>query len=236
VGGNAAASVRLRARARNGLRVCVDFDGTVALGDVTDAVLERFAAADWEAVEAAWVAGEIDAATCMRRQIALIEAPMTALEDFLDRQELEPSFPKFAAWCRDVRIPLAIVSDGVEDFARRILARHGLDDIPLYANRLKLDAGRYALAHPWRERACLAGSGVCKCAIAIGADSPSRPITAYVGDGRSDRCVAAHADQVFAKDSLAAHCAERGIAHLPWKSFDDVRSALSAWLQEIHTT
>lgn len=211
--------------------MCVDFDGTVARADVTDAVLERFAAPDWEAVEAAWVAGEIDAATCMRRQIALIEAPMTTLEDFLDRQELEPSFPKFAAWCRDARIPLAIVSDGVEDFARRILARHGLDEIPLFANRLAFDSGRYALAQPWRADACRAGSGVCKCAIVTSGDAESRPISAYVGDGRSDRCVAAHADLVFAKDGLAAHCAERGIPHLRWTSFDDVRSALIAHLR-----
>jgi len=208
----------------------VDFDGTVARGDVTDAVLERFAAAEWEGIEAQWVAGEIDSATCMRRQIALIEAPMSELEGFLDRQELEPSFPKFAAWCRDTGVPLAIVSDGVEDFARRILERHGLDDVPLFANRLKLDSGRYALAHPWRERACRAGSGVCKCAIAASGDPASRPAVAYVGDGRSDRCVAAQADLVFAKDGLAAHCLERGIPHLPWSGFDDVRRALSAHL------
>lgn len=208
----------------------MDFDGTVARGDVTDAVLERFAAPEWEGIEAQWVAGEIDAATCMRRQIALIEAPMTALETFLDSQELDPSFPKFAAWCCDARVPLAIVSDGVEDFARRILGRHGLEQLPLYANRLKFDSGRYALAHPWRQRACCAGSGVCKCAIAAGGDPESRPILAYVGDGRSDRCVAAQADLVFAKDGLAAHCLERGIPHLPWASFDDVRRALIAHL------
>jgi len=220
-----------RFRPGRALRVCVDFDGTAAREDVTDAVLERFAAPEWRAIEAAWLSGEIDAATCMRRQIALVEAPMTALEAFLERMELDPGFPKFATWCRDAGIPLAIASDGVEDFARRILARHGLGEIPIFANRLVLDAGRYALAQPWRSPGCPAGSGVCKCAVVAGGET-ARSVLAYVGDGRSDQCVAARADLVFAKDGLAEHCRERGIAHRTWTRFDDVRAALVDWMQE----
>jgi len=214
-------------RPRKPLRVWVDFDGTVACEDVTDAVLRRFAAPDWEAIEAAWLAGEIDAATCMRRQIALIEAPAAELDAFLDGVEVDPGFAKFANWCRDAAIPLAVASDGVEYFARRILSRHGFAELAVFANRLVLDAGRYALAHPWRDTECRSGAGVCKCAVAAGRGWTNRHPLVYVGDGRSDRCVAERAELLFAKGELAAHCDARGIAYRKWLTFEDVLEALA---------
>jgi 2-hydroxy-3-keto-5-methylthiopentenyl-1-phosphate phosphatase len=210
------------------LRVYTDFDGTVAPQDVTDAVLRRFAPEEWETIEAAWRSGEIDAAACMRAQIALLEAPPPALDAFLDELELEPAFPRFAAWCDDERIPLAVVSDGVDYFARRILERHGLGHLPVFANQLVFDSGRYALRHPWRAAECRAGAGVCKCAIA---GEHAADLLVYVGDGRSDRCVSGCADVLFAKEDLASHCLDQQLPYFPFETFDEVRETLAAeWL------
>ena len=224
-----AAGRRRAAERTSGLRVFTDFDGTVARDDVTDAVLERFAPPEWETIEARWRSGEIDAATCMRRQIALIDAPPSALEAFLDGLEIDPGFPRFAEWCHEEGIPLAIVSDGVDHFARRILARHGLSHLPVFANQWVSDGGRYSLRQPWRAPGCRAGAGVCKCSIAADrAAAPAGDRWVYVGDGRSDRCVSPRADLLFAKDDLASHCREHRMPYLPFESFDDVREALSA--------
>jgi 2-hydroxy-3-keto-5-methylthiopentenyl-1-phosphate phosphatase len=196
--------------------VYTDFDGTVAQLDVTDAVLRRFAPEEWETIESAWRAGEIDAAACMR----------AALDGFLDQIELDPGFPRFVAWCAEERVPLTIVSDGVDYFAQRILEHHGLGHLPLFANHLKVEAQRYTLTHPWRAPECRAGAGVCKCAIAT-ADSTEEPdLLVYVGDGRSDRCVATSADFLFAKDDLAAHCRRQRLPYLPFENFDQVRETL----------
>jgi 2-hydroxy-3-keto-5-methylthiopentenyl-1-phosphate phosphatase len=220
------AAARQRLRARSLLRVWADFDGTVARDDVTDAVLRRFAAPEWESIEADWLAGRIDAAACMRRQIALVQASRAELDAFLDGLALDPGFEKFAAWCAEQATPLAVVSDGVDYFARRILSRHGLGEIPVFANRLVPDGAGWALAQPWAAAGCRAGSGVCKCAVAGPDDWAHRHFMVYVGDGRSDRCVAARADLLFAKDGLAAYCLERGFPFRAWTSFDDVRAAL----------
>ena len=209
------------------LRLYTDFDGTVARQDVTDAVLRQFAPSEWEAIEAAWSAGEIDAASCMRRQIALIEAPASALDALLDSVEIDPGFPHFVAWCEAEGIPLVVVSDGVDYFVRRILARYGFGRLPVFANRLVFAGEQYELRHPWLAPACRSGAGVCKCAIAANRGAArTRDCLVYVGDGRSDRCVSAHADVLFAKDGLASHCRERGRPYFPFDDFDDVREAL----------
>jgi 2-hydroxy-3-keto-5-methylthiopentenyl-1-phosphate phosphatase len=207
--------------------VYTDFDGTVARGDVTDAVLRRFAPQEWETIERAWRSGEIDGAACMRAQIGLIEAPTTALDEFLDQIDLDPAFPRFVAWCTEECIPLTIVSDGVDYFAKRILERHGLAHLPVFANQLVFGSGRYALRQPWCASNCRAGAGVCKCVIASewGSSRGTDPLV-YVGDGRSDLCVSACADFLFAKDDLASHCRSQDLPYFPFESFDEVRETL----------
>jgi 2-hydroxy-3-keto-5-methylthiopentenyl-1-phosphate phosphatase len=52
----------------------------------------------------------------------------------------------------------------------------------------------------------------------------------FVGDGRSDFCVAAKADFVLAKSRLIDHCVHAGIAHAAFVHFED---ALALMLQTI---
>jgi 2-hydroxy-3-keto-5-methylthiopentenyl-1-phosphate phosphatase len=209
------------------LRVFTDFDGTVALQDVTDAVLQRFASPEWEKIEEAWRTGEIDAAACMRAQIALIEAHPAQLDGFLDQIEVDPGFPRFVTWCSERDIPLTIVSDGVDHFAQRILERHGLGHLPVFSNRLVYGSGRYALRHPWRASTCRSRAGVCKCLITAEAvPGDADDLLVYVGDGRSDRCVSGDADVLFAKRDLAAHCRSQHVPYFPFETFDDVREML----------
>jgi 2-hydroxy-3-keto-5-methylthiopentenyl-1-phosphate phosphatase len=205
------------------MHVFCDFDGTVSVVDTTDRVLSRLASPEWESLEADWLAGRIDAATCMRGQIALIQGSDADLDSVLDAIELDPGFPAFAAWCADHAVPLTIVSDGVDYFIRRILARHGLGDLPIVSNRLAGEPGARALAQPHRRAGCAAGAGVCKCDVAA-AGPPTTMV--YIGDGRSDFCVSHRADILFAKDALAAYAAGRGEAHHAFDTFHDITATL----------
>lgn len=209
------------------MRIHLDFDGTIASCDVTDLVLQHFAPPEWEEIEAAWKRCEIDAAECMSRQIALLECDRRSLNRLLDGVGVDPGFEQFVAWCRGKGIPLTIVSDGVDYFIRRILGRFGLADIPVFANRLVWKRGRCSLSHPWRTK-CIAGSGVCKCAVV----GPADDLLIYVGDGRSDQCVAPQANLLFAKDELAAFCRARGLPFLPFANFHDVRLALAGLVMD----
>lgn len=216
------------------MQVFCDFDGTISVVDTTDRVLSRLAAPEWEAIEADWVAGRIDAATCMRRQVALIGGAQAELDAVLDEVELDPGFAAFAAWCVDHDIALTIVSDGVDYFIRRILARHDLADLPIISNRLAGEAGARLLDQPFRREGCAAGSGVCKCEAAAARATRAQPIV-YVGDGRSDFCVSHRADVLFAKGKLADYAAGRGQVHHVYETFHDITATLARLVEARRT-
>jgi 2,3-diketo-5-methylthio-1-phosphopentane phosphatase len=214
------------------MQVFCDFDGTVSIGDATDLVLSRFARPEWQAIESEWKQGLIGSAECMRRQVALIDASRRELDDLLDTVPIDPGFIRFLHACADFGIPVTVVSDGVDYFIRRILAAHGIDFLPIIANRLVCLHGNasvfYSLTSPFRAPDCTADAGVCKCAVVEGTAQQI-----YIGDGRSDFCVSAKAGVVFAKDKLADHCIEQGIPFFGFTDFTDLLQTFKAILPSI---
>ncbi|MBN9136589.1 MAG: HAD-IB family phosphatase, partial [Phyllobacterium sp.] len=112
------------------MHVFCDFDGTISLEDATDFILERLASPAWEDIEQQWKQGLIGSAECMARQIGLIEATHQELDSALDDIAIDPTFPAFIDFCWAQGIPVTIISDGVDYFIKRILARHKLDYLP----------------------------------------------------------------------------------------------------------
>jgi len=214
------------------MRIICDFDGTITPQDTTDRVLEALADPAWRELEAQWVAAEITASDCMRSQVALIRGGQEELDAVLDGSALDPGFRDFVVWAERRDLPVAVVSDGVDYFITRILARHGLGHLPVVANRLAGQAGAWRLEQPWTRTGCAAGSGVCKCDV-TGPWTGDRPTTIYVGDGRSDFCVSGRVDLLFAKGALADYAGARGQAFAPFETFHDVTRALARLTGEL---
>jgi 2,3-diketo-5-methylthio-1-phosphopentane phosphatase len=211
------------------LKVLCDFDGTITKVDTADAIFTRFAKPEWHAIESLWEAGEIGSAECMRRQMELVDASLSELDEALDEIEIDPTFPAFNSFCADHGIELLVVSDGVDYFIRRILQRAGLHGLPIRANRLiQRGKRRFSLGHPHRVTDCASGAGTCKCARAAAESFPYR--TVLIGDGRSDFCVSHETDIVFAKKSLLRYTKEQGIAAFEYVTFADVQAAFETLL------
>lgn len=212
------------------MRIICDFDGTVSRRDTTDLVLERLAGPGWRALEDDWQASRLSAADCMRGQVALISGSQRDLDDVLDTVELDPGFREFVGWCEARGLPVGIASDGIDYFIGRILGRHGLERLEVVSNRLAGRAGSWRLDQPWARAGCAAGSGVCKCAAVATTRAPQPQTLVYVGDGRSDFCVSARADVLFAKGALADYASARGQAFHPFETFHDVTATLAMLL------
>lgn len=208
------------------MQLYCDFDGTITGEDATDYVLTRLADPAWEDIERDWKNGLIGSGECMRQQISLIRANLETLDSTLDEISIDPHFVSFIAFCRLNKINVTIVSDGVDYFIRRILARVGLAHLPIIANKLDLDESGYTLTSPNARKDCSSAAGVCKCEVVSKADGPR----IYVGDGRSDFCVANKPEIVFAKSSLATYCAQHAIGYVDFGDFSHIVAALKRLL------
>ncbi|MDR1685670.1 MAG: HAD-IB family phosphatase [Desulfovibrio sp.] len=162
-------------RPRRPLIVC-DFDGTVTPFDVTDALLERFAAPEWKRIEQDWLDGRIGAGRCMELQVALLAVSPRALDEFLDSVPVREGFGEFAEHCRRNGLDLRVVSDGLDYAIGRILRRNGQSGLPVIANRLLCAPGAdaeapasFRLEFPHKADDCPAG--VCKCRV-VAPDAP----------------------------------------------------------------
>ncbi|HEY9757051.1 MAG TPA: MtnX-like HAD-IB family phosphatase [Oculatellaceae cyanobacterium] len=214
--------------------VYCDFDGTVTRGDTIDYLLEELATPDWKEVEARWERGEIGSRECMKQQVPLIQGGWDAVTKILDKVKIDPTFPKFAAWCRREGVSLKIVSDGIDRVIHYILKREKIHVDNVWANHL-VDGpdGRLELTFPHAPQVQGCSSGLCKCKI-LGA-GPVRPLKVVIGDGRSDFCWSAEADVVFAKTKLLTHCRNSGIACVAYEDFMSIKSNLKHRLDEMYT-
>lgn len=200
--------------------VFCDFDGTISVDDVTDRLMATFGMSGWQALEQRWENGEIGSQRCMSGQIALLDASRLQLESCLDDIAIDPHFLTFVQRAHAHRIPLYIVSDGLDYAIDYLLRKHHIPDIPILANHLQqVSERRWSLTFPCYDQQCSQASGTCKCALARRL-APHKLL--MIGDGRSDFCVAAQADHVLAKSSLIDRCEK---AAIPFTSFSDFSQA-----------
>ena len=206
--------------------ILCDFDGTIALDDTTDTLLDRFGQPGWEVLERDWREGRIGSHDCMAGQVALLDMNRAELDAHLAQRAIDPSFTAFVKAAHGSGTQIEVLSDGLDYAIRTILRRNGLDWLPVTANRLEAAGERsWRLAFPNANATCRVASGTCKCARADLARSGRKRVL-LIGDGASDFCVAEAADFVFAKDKLVAHCRAKNIAHAGIHGFDDALALL----------
>lgn len=211
----------------SGVRVFVDFDGTISLEDTTDVILERFADPEWRKVESEWLAGIIGSRECLARQIDLVRATPEELDSVVEDVPLDPHFPELVALCRNHGVPLTVISDGLDRIITKMLARAGVD-VPVLANRLEWRGqNRWRLGFPHEAGDCRSQAGNCKCQALAGEPGKVRIL---IGDGRSDFCAAETADLVVAKGALAEHCQATGLAYIVFGNFAGATTLIADWI------
>lgn len=207
------------------MKVFCDFDGTVAENDVGNLVFQTFADDRWRQAVQEWLDGRITSKECLLRECEAARATPQALIDLADAQKIDPYFQRFVRFCRHRKIPVSVVSDGLDFYIQRILANHGLDDLPVFANHLAFREGDHLVPEfPFADYTC-GRCANCKGYHLRTARTPGEWLV-YVGDGYSDRCAADEADLVFAKRDLRRYCREAGIAYIEFETFADVLDGL----------
>jgi 2,3-diketo-5-methylthio-1-phosphopentane phosphatase len=217
---------------RNGdppLAILVDYDGTIALTDVSDTVMAEFVHGDWESEVAAYDAGLSGSRRLMALEMSMVEADPLALMATARAQPHDPGFVPFARLAMAAGIPVEVVSDGFGFFIEPALVALGVPEIPVVTARTTFADGRAAIAYPNGHPSCFV-CGTCKRQRVLEHQAAGRAV-AFIGDGESDRYAAGYADVVFAKRSLVRICIEAGWAYHRWTEFHEIETWLAGILE-----
>ena len=113
------------------LAFLVDYDGTIARTDVSDALMAEFVTAEWEAHVADYDAGRVGSRRLMAWEIGLIDAEPEALLAKAAAQPHDETFRPFAERALGAGIPVEIVSDGFGFFIEPALRALGVGQVPV---------------------------------------------------------------------------------------------------------
>ena len=195
------------------LAILVDYDGTIAQTDVSDALMAEY--------DAGW--------TGSRRltiwEVGLITTPADALRELAAAQPHDADFAPFVRRARAAGIPVEVVSDGFGFFIPAALAALGVPEVPVVSASTTFDAsGRARIDFPNGHPTCFV-CGTCKRNRVLAHQAAGRAVV-FIGDGESDRYAAGYSEVVFAKRALATLCRANGWPFTPWVEFAEI----DAWL------
>jgi 2-hydroxy-3-keto-5-methylthiopentenyl-1-phosphate phosphatase len=218
------------------LKIFTDFDGTITINDVGDAMFERFGGLRCREYIDEYRKGLISAAECFRKEAAACgELNQQDLDVFLDSQPIDMTFMPFVEFCNSQQIDVTVFSDGMDYYIRRILNRTGVRDISVFSNALNVtpvsgsSLVRFEPEFPYLNESC-DRCACCKRNIML-TQSGEDDILICIGEGYSDRCPVKYADIVFAKDHLAEYCREEQLPFYEYRSFGDIKERLNEMIQ-----
>jgi len=201
------------------MRIFIDFDNTITKGDVLNDLIARYSIRDdWMVLENAWALGEITTKECLSGQMNGVRIAKPELIEYLRKVRIDPFFSKLIELVRIKGIESSIVSDNFEPIIKVILENHGIKDLTVYANHLKIYRDRFFPSFPYQNPDCSFCAHCKKVHFMNDPHSKDAPVI-YIGDGRSDICAAKEADIVFAKDKLLEYFKKHG---LPCIEFNDL--------------
>ena len=214
-------------------RVFLDFDGTLVESNVAIDLVGEFVpngAAIAHEVDLQLHSGQITLRQAWERQAALL--PPDKLEEMaqftVEKIPLREGAHELLALFASARIPVTILSGGLDFYIQAILAREGLD-LPFLSDTMGVSTnGSLKVLHPHGHPSCVL-CGICK-ALAVQTPAPPGVRTIFIGDGSTDRFAAEVTDLVFARRRLLQYCRESGIPVYPFESFEPVTQKISAWL------
>ena len=208
------------------LAILVDYDGSIALTDVSDTVMAEHVPGVWEVEAAAYDAGLIGSRRLMQLEIALVDAPGEALLATAAAQPHDPGFVPFVRRAQAAGVPVEVVSDGFGFFIAPALDALGVGDLPVITARTTFQGRRASIEFPNGHPTCLV-CGTCKRNRVLAHQAAGRAVV-FIGDGASDRYAAGYSDLVWAKRALVQICLEAGWDFRRWTEFSEINT----WLEE----
>lgn len=203
-----------------------DFDETIVNIDTAEYVLERFADPSWRRIEEQFESGKITFEESIRNEFVMIKVDEEQILEELDKVVVfRPNFDKLVESCKKKRLPLTIVSAGLEFCIRHFLGRQGwLQFMEIYAPKAMYTPNGYELTFPK-----LLGTGSINFKDdLVRYHKKQGDRVFYIGDGIGDFPAAREADFPFAikGSKLGEACRHGKITHMEISDFQEVVDAI----------
>jgi 2-hydroxy-3-keto-5-methylthiopentenyl-1-phosphate phosphatase len=201
------------------MRLVLDWDGTVTVGDTMDMIVREFGDAGLvDRFSDAFVddSGPLPVTLqhVIESELASVTAPLDEVVAWLlEHVELRPGFIELAERER----PL-LLSSNLRQLIEPVLAHFGVE-LELIANELVADEESGWRVHIDGELCPVCGERCKRQKLPAGE-------VVYVGNGYSDRCPALASERVFARCGLARYLDVVGTPYEPFGDFHQIASAL----------
>ncbi|HAH07085.1 MAG TPA: hypothetical protein DCM05_11300 [Elusimicrobia bacterium] len=203
--------------------VLLDFDGTLTVSDLSDALLLEFGGLSEKEVLSSYHPG-VSTERWMREKFRLVRGPLKDLRDFiLKRAKPRPGAVGFLRWCLETGIPVEVVSGGIDLYLDPLLRRWGFPGLKRFRAKATRATAGLRLDYRYLRGATLAEF---KRSRVLHHRRRGRRVL-FAGDGTSDLPAAQAADLAFARGHLLRRCRSRGVPARPLDTFAAPRKALS---------
>lgn len=205
-------------------KIFIDFDGTITTEDVGEMMFLKFGDAQKaNDIIDLWIDNEINSVQSWQMLCKTVQNfDSIKFDEFINKIQIDEHFKTFEKFCGKNNIDIAILSDGLDYYIDRILAKEGFDHLKRFSNKLTFDdTNNLVPVFPYTDENCSTCAN-CKRNHIIN-NSSDNDFTIYVGDGYSDTCPAQYCDFIFAKHSLLKYCEKNRISYFPFDNFSDVQ-------------
>ena len=210
------------------IKVFVDFDGTITLEDVGEAIFKKFGETEKvKRIIEDLLSDKISSRQCWDELCDSVDnINKVELDEFIDLLDVDPTFIPFVKFCSENKIDMVVLSDGFDYYIDRLFNKAGLAGLKYYSNKLFVDeTGMLKAEYPYFD-VDSPTSANCKKNHIINHSSDDE-YTVYIGDGNSDKEAAQFCDFIFAKDGLARFCSMERISFYPFRDFNEVQNKLT---------
>lgn len=211
------------------LAILIDYDGTIALTDVSDSVMATHVPDYWESEAAVVDPSRMGSRRILEHEMSLVDTPGADLLATAAAQPHDPGFVPLVRRAQATGVAVEVVSDGYGFFIQPALDALGVGELPVVTARTTLHGGKASIDFPNAHPACHV-CGTCKRNRVLAQQAAGRAVV-FIGDGTSDRYAAGYSDVVWAKDALVGICLEAGWAFRRWTAFAEIDAWLAATLE-----
>ncbi|MBD7965663.1 2-hydroxy-3-keto-5-methylthiopentenyl-1-phosphate phosphatase [Fictibacillus norfolkensis] len=202
-----------------------DFDGTVTEKDNIVAIMEEFSPEGWQPIVNEILNETISIREGVGKMFSRISSDKKEeiIEFVLTRSKIREGFQEFIQFTQSERIPLYIVSGGIDFFVHPVL-ENKLEAANVFCNASDFTGDTIKITWPNAcDNQCDNDCGCCKPSVIRRLEEKYQGAEKIViGDSITDLQASKMADVVFARDYLIKKCEENQIPYTPFETFHDI--------------